>query len=460
MLPTAGQAPEFEYTIGSGAVTITRYTGPGGEVILPQTVAGLPVARIGDRAFSGLSNLTTIAIPDSVTYIHSTPWSSAFEGCTGLTRFEVAMLNPAFSSLDGVLFNKNQTTLIAFPGGKTGHYVIPEIVTDIGYGAFAGCTGLSSVTIGKGVTHIWYRAFWGCAALTNIDIPAGVTFIAGGGGEQDGGPWGAFADCTSLTNVAIPDTVDSIGAFAFWNCTSLTSIAIPDAVTTIKGSTFAGCTSLTSIVIPASVTTIDHSAFSGCMALKDITIPEGVTSILYRAFSDCTSLTSIVIPDTVTTIEYGAFSDCSGLTSVTIGKSVTSIEPYAFSHCSSLTAVYYAGNAFGGLNSFMGSPVTIYHLPGTSGWDTGFYDHPTALWLPRVEPAGIQLGGGRNEFALSIHWARGKTVGVESATNPTNPVWMPLATIPLTDSSATLSDPDSSSDPMRFYRAVEVTPSP
>jgi len=99
-------------------------------------------------------------------------------------------------------------------------------------------------------------------------------------------------------------------------------------------------------------------------------------------------------------------------------------------------------------------------LAGASGWGAGFYDYPTSLWLPRLDPAGIQLGGGGNQFSVSVHWAQGKTVRVESATDPANPVWTPLAILDLADGSASLTDPESLNQSMRFYRAVEVEPAP
>ena len=114
----------------------------------------------------------------------------------------------------------------------------------------------------------------------------------------------------------IPNSVTSIGDFAFRGCTGLTSITIPNSVTSIGYGAFYGCTGLTSITIPESVTSIGDFAFRGCTGLTSITIPNSVTSIGSGAFYGCTGLTSITIPDSVTSIVNHAFFGCSGLTSI------------------------------------------------------------------------------------------------------------------------------------------------
>ena len=128
--------------------------------------------------------------------------------------------------------------------------------------------------------------------------------------------WYAFSGCTGLTSIVIGDSVTSIGYGAFEDCTGLTSIVIPDGVTSIDDYAFYGCTGLTSIVIPDSVTSIGDGAFYGCTGLTSIVIGDSVTSIGYRAFEYCTSLESVVIPDSVTSIGYSAFYNCAGLTDV------------------------------------------------------------------------------------------------------------------------------------------------
>ena len=260
--------------------------------------------------------------------------------------------------------------------------IISNGVTSIGYEAFCGCTGLTSITIGNGVTIIGDKAFRGCTGLTNITIPDSVTNIE----------YMTFKGCTGLTSISIPDSVTSIGSYAFHGCTGLTSITIPKKVTTIGDRAFYDCSGIMSITIPASVTSIGEDAFdcdaiesisvdknnsvyhsSGnclietksktllfgcknsvipadgsvtsigkyafnyCSGLTNITIPSGVTSIGYEAFFR-SGIKSITIPDSVTNIETGAFH-YSNLEKVVIPDSVTEIGIYAFAGCQNLTDV-------------------------------------------------------------------------------------------------------------------------
>ena len=186
------------------------------------------------------------------------------------------------------------------------------------------------LVIPNSVTSIGSFAFRDCSSLTSIVIPDSVTSIGGF----------AFYDCSSLTSIEIPDSVTSIDDYAFYGCSSLTSVKLPDSVTSIGSCAFRYCSSLTSIDIPDSVTSIGDYAFYYCRSLTSIEIPDSVTSIGEYAFQYCSSLTSIVIPNRVTSIGEWAFSDCSSLTSVVIGNSVTSIGERAFYGCSSLTSVY------------------------------------------------------------------------------------------------------------------------
>ena len=151
----------------------------------------------------------------------------------------------------------------------------------------------------------------------------------------------AFQCCFSLASITIPNSVTSIGNYAFGGC-SITSITIPDSVTSIGDHAFYECSSLTSITIPNSVTSIVDQAFLGCTSLTSINIPNSVTSIGNGAFYGCSSLISITIPSSVTSLGKHAFSHCA-LTSITIPNSVTSIGKYAFNNCKSLGVITYHG---------------------------------------------------------------------------------------------------------------------
>ena len=287
--------------------------------------------------------------------------------------------------IDGIWYNlvsKMKSAEVAKnPSGKySGAIVIPEKitydgteyrVTSIGNIAFRYCTGLTSVTIGNSVTSIGASAFGDSYNLTSITIPNSVTNIESSAFYNCSGltsvhitdleAWCkiSFRDNLSnplyyahhlymngseITNLTIPNSVTSIGQYAFERCSGLTSITIPNSVTSIGHNAFEGCSGLTSITIPNSVTSIGLEAFERCSGLTSITIPNSVTSIGHNAFEGCSGLTSITIPNSVTSIENSSFKGCSGLTSITIPGSVTSIGSSAFSGCSSLTSITIPGS--------------------------------------------------------------------------------------------------------------------
>ena len=270
--------------------------------------------------------------------------------------------------VNGLYYNiisENEVEVVRPPKKYSGDIVIPATVsnsainyavTSIGNYAFRGCTGLTSVTIPNSVTSIGRYAFYDCTGLASVTIPNSVTSI---GNEAFRGCSGltsvivesgntkydsrdncnAIIETTSNTliagckNTSIPNSVTSIGNYAFGGCTGLTSVTIPNSVTSIGDYAFRSCSGLTSVTIPNSVTSIGGGAFEGCTGLTSVTIGNSVTSIGNYAFWGCTGLTSVTIGSSVTSIGSLAFFNCAGLTSVTIPNSVTSIGEGAFSGC-------------------------------------------------------------------------------------------------------------------------------
>ena len=211
------------------------------------------MTSIGEGAFEGCRSLTSITIPNSVTSIGE----SSFEGCDNLESINVDTENAYYTSVDGVLYNKDVSILLVCPGGKTS-VTIPNSVTSIGVSAFYDCDKLAAVTIPNSVTSIGVSAFYDCDKLAAITIPNSVTSI----GDY------TFYKCSSLTTVTIGNSVTSIGERAFYECDKLTTVTIPNSVTSIGNGAFADCSSLTTVTIPNSVTTIGDNAFSRCSSLE------------------------------------------------------------------------------------------------------------------------------------------------------------------------------------------------
>ncbi len=316
-------------------------------VLIPETVeiegTTYTVTSIGADAFRYCDNLETLNFPKSVTEIGS----NALYGCSGLTEINVYGDNQTYSSVDGVLFNKDKTVIIRCPENRTDtSYTIPNTVTDIQNGAFGHCRNLTEINIPNSVKHIGNFAFSDCTSLKGITIPEGITTIEGQ----------TFEGCTSLSSVTIPQSVTEIDFQAFASCTSLESITIPSSVIKIASNAFRECDNLTSMnlvnsnyysfenqtlfnkdktelicymnsavteeyAIPNTVTRIGDFAFV-LTGISSVTIPESVTSIGSFAFSHCYNLTSITIPNSVTDIENDAIYDCENLESVILPESV------------------------------------------------------------------------------------------------------------------------------------------
>ena len=241
-------------------------------LILPNTLA-----TIGEEMFYN-SKLKTVVIPANVTTIGG----SAFKNC---------------SSLATVTFEK-ESQLKTIGGGYSGS-------SSYYYGAFSGCSSLTSIEIPASVETIEAAAFKGCSSLTTVTFEQGSQLKTIGGDYYKQFYYGAFSDCP-ITTIEIPASVETIGSSAFSGCTSLTAIEIPASVTTIGTAAFKGCSSLTTVT------------FEKGSQLK--TIGGGYSgSSYYGAFSDC-PITSIEIPASVTTIGTAAFKGCSSLTTVTFEK--------------------------------------------------------------------------------------------------------------------------------------------
>ena len=217
---------------------------------------------------SGLSRLTSITIPNSVTSIGD----ASFAGC-GLTSIS-----------------------------------IPNTVISIGGSAFSGCNSLTSVTIPNSVTSIGNNAFSYCRGLTSVTIGNSVNNI----GDY------AFSDCNWLTSITIPNSVTSIGKGAFNGCSGLTTVNF-NADNCVQAGyvssgnvipVFGNCTNLSTINFGNNVTRIPSYLCYGCVGLTSIEIPNSISTVGTAAFRECDHLTNIILGTGLSTIEDFAFYGC------------------------------------------------------------------------------------------------------------------------------------------------------
>lgn len=332
-----------------GDLSFAYCTGFTGSLTIPNSVT-----TILESAFDGCSGFTgSLAIPNSVKKIEN----FAFWGCSGFTGaitipasvqsigigvftgynglITVDEKNLNYSSLNGILYNKDKSALIQCPVSKKGNISIPATVKEIGVYAFYGCLGLTgSLIIPSNLEKIGSCGFYGCTGFTG-----------------------------SLT---LPSTIDSIGDYAFRGCSGLTGIlTIPSSVTSIEKYTFYGCSGFTGLTLPASLTTIGKYCFLKCTGLKgSLTIPDKVTEIGDFAFEECSGFNGFLkIGSSVKKIGNAAFQRCSSFTGeLTIPSSIDTIEDFAFAVCEDMTgqltipnSVSFIGrNAFGNCSGFTG----------------------------------------------------------------------------------------------------------
>lgn len=374
----SAQAGRTDYTDGTlsytvnddGSATLTKCSQQVTQAVtvpdsIPYNGSNHTVIAVAAEAFSECAWMPAVTLPKTVAAIGS----SAFDGCKKLTAITVAEGNEAFVARDGVLYSKDLTRLVAYPGGKTGtSYAIAEGVQTIEDGAFAGCEQLAEITLPDGLEIVGDNAFEHCTALTSLTLPEGV---------KSAGTY-AFANCYQLAEIVLPKSLTKLGSWAFNHCSKLPALTLPDGLTVIDGHTFDHCSALAEVKIPASLLAIGAYAFTNCTSLASVTLPQSLMAIGESAFSYCTSLadinvaagnryyasidgvlfngdktkliaypvgktvTNYDVPAGTQTIGNGAFRGYDKLESVSLPESVTSLEDYAFSGCKSLKRVAFS----------------------------------------------------------------------------------------------------------------------
>ena len=255
-----------------------------------------------------------------------------------------------------------------------------------------------------------------------------------------------------ITNVVIPNSVISIGNYAFEGCEHLYNVIIPGSVVSIADYAFANCKFLSNVIISNGVIIIGDHAFEYSNNLRNVVIPDSVMSIGPYAFRMC-ALTNIPIGRGLTSIEDYTFAACSFLTNITIPINITSIGAGAFSGCLNLTGVYFEGDAPNGGSLDVFSPfsppaVILYYLPGTTRWGSTFGGSPAVLWNPQAQAAGVRA----NRFGFNITGTTNIPIVVEASTSLGRASWTALQTCTLTNGSIYFSDPAWRSYHARFYR--------
>lgn len=346
--------------IGENQVEVTsrdvKYTG---EVIIPATVVNegttYHVTRIGNRAFSGCSNMTLVSIPEGVTELGDNAFfqcfrlenidlpnslvsigKAAFMMCESFTAFHIprnlasieydaltylnslayytcSSLNTHFKAVDGVLYSKDQTRLVSYPpAAPATTFDIPSTVTSLADYCFCS------------------------SKLTQVNIPESVTWM----------DMNVFRNCKELESVDLPDGITHMGINVFGSCSNLTSVHLPASLDTLPNSTFSYCTKLTTVTVPRNVSCISTQAFLGDESLKSVIIEEGsrLNEIGEFAFRECYSLETLIMPNTVTKIGNSCFYQCHSLKNLHVSENLTEVGTGLFWDCYELTSAAIIGD--------------------------------------------------------------------------------------------------------------------
>jgi hypothetical protein len=335
--------------------------------------------------FRECSNLATISLGASLTTIPS----GIFGDCGKLTAISVDPANPNYTARNGMLLNKEETVLLAYPGA-TGAVTLN--CANIGAYAFLNCAGITTVSLPEAVS-IGDSAFLDCAGITTVSLPKAESFGVD-----------AFQNCTSLAEVSLPKA-ESFGNNAFRSCTSLAEISLPEAWN-FGSNAFRSCTSLAKVTLPKAKNFTTY-AFNGCTSLEAISLPDDESFTTYassgcprlttvtlpndksfttNAFDGCTSLEAISLPEAETFTTY-AFNGCTKLTTVSLPK-VKSFTTYAFNGCTSLVEISLPAETFT-TYAFSGcTSLTTVSLPNVKSFTTYAFSGCTSLAtvsLPNIE---------------------------------------------------------------------------
>jgi len=360
------------------------------EVVVPSTYEGKAVTTIGYKAFSGYTELNSITIPEGIKYINAESfWNCSslmsvelpgtlewifvdvFWGCTNLESILVSEDNVSYSSLDGIMYNKQKTSIINCPEGKDlGTFYVPETVELIDINAFTGCRYLEEIYVGPSVINIVVNDFWGCwecrglstvgdhafweaSSLVAINVDPGNQSYMSVDGILYSKDMRELLICPAgkTGEVIIPEGVAMLGMGAFSSCKNITALIFPSTLTHLTPNALWGCDSLSNITVDSENEMLSYS---------DGIIYGDAGAKLILCFEDKAG--DFVIPSTVTYISSYAFFEKNQLTSIYIPESVEVVEEWAFSICDSLV-------------------INVYHEARPETWYEGWNpDNITVVW--------------------------------------------------------------------------------
>lgn len=292
------------YDLYKDHIVIQSYKGSDPELKIPSEIDGVPVTSITVYAFSKNKTITSVEIPESITFLGT----GAFYDCKNLKDItfleRTELLDIDLNTFVGTAWLDAQPEGPLYVGDTLLTYLgnIPENTTVeikegtklIADNAFSGREDLTSIALPDSLEYIGVDAFSECTELEEIGLNNGLVEIGGS----------AFMDCDKLQEIVIPDSVKVIGGTAFSACDSLESVTLPEGIETINYATFKYCESLKEITIPKSVKTIQDEAFSNCTALEEITVPEGVEGLGDLVFEFCTNLKEIHLPESLQSVGF------------------------------------------------------------------------------------------------------------------------------------------------------------
>ena len=318
------------------------------QIKLPQSLMS-----IGSGAFDNCTSLISVELPDNAIIS-----SDTFRGCKNLSKIVLSDTNNNYIVKNGILYNKAMTSAIyCIPASGVEEISIEDGVTTIDSN-LQFSVNVKKINISRSVTKINTAAFMYCYDLQSIKVdsengkymsekgilynkdmtrilcyPAGIKdteFFVPDTVKTIGDF--AFYGTKALESINIPDSVTNIGTDAFGECSGLKEVVIPDSVTSMGEAVFYKCTSLEKVKLSVNITSPNPAVFQYCSSLKEVVLPESMKFISFFMFSYCKEITNIVLPDTLTSVLGSAFQNCDNLKNITVPKNVTTIQDYALGY--------------------------------------------------------------------------------------------------------------------------------